>query len=230
MRVKMLLVAALSVLAVGPRSTHALGDPGAAFREAFAAGVAPGERDYVLERIVKEAPGSEWADDALWVLGEQARRQGNARRVVYCWQYLMAVQPDPRLEEFTRSLELYRTSMIPEAARYVRMAGMGYERSKGVAWQDGRRFVGAKPFNPVPMLVWDGIARSYERLGKPALALRSCRSALNRAPDRGQWRKAYEADVARLEGLVAEQGRGAPRRSAPASGVPNDATDPSTLK
>jgi len=173
-------------------------DPGAEFRAAFAEGLGPGQSARMLVRLVKEHPQSEWADDALWVLGETARRQRQPGRVVYFWQYLMAKEPGAELEEFTRSLELYRRSPLRSIMVLMEAEGTAYVPD-GRGIPDARSFFIAKPFNAVPMSVWEELGRSYLTLGKPALALKAYRRALACAPEQGRWKDTYRARMQKLQ-------------------------------
>ncbi|MHC4592359.1 MAG: tetratricopeptide repeat protein, partial [Planctomycetota bacterium] len=171
--------------------------PEATFRWAFTDAISPEVRVRTLERVVIEHPDSPWADDALWVLGEAARRQGLHQRVVYYWQYLMGVRPDVALEEFTCSLGIHRTSQLAQV--YVEGTGLSYRRQGGVTSQGGKVFVNVQPYSPAPMLVWEGLADCYEQLGKPELALKAYRAALESAPGGGQWAPLYRKGIERLE-------------------------------
>ncbi len=173
-------------------------EPGAEFRAAFADGVEPVQSARMLVRLVKEHPQSEWADDALWVLGETARRQRRPDRVIYFWQYLMARRPGAELEEFTRSLGLYRRSPLGNIMVLMEAEGTAYvPDGKGIP--EGRSFFVAKPFNAVPMSVWDELGRSYLTLGKPAVALKAYQRALACAPERGRWKDTYRVRIQKLE-------------------------------
>ncbi len=197
-------------------------DPGAEYRRIFSEEMDPTERTRALERLVKEHSDSPWADDALWVLGEAARQQGSTRRTVYFWHYLMARRPDVRLEEFTRGLEVYRKAPIPRVMLLMEVSGVAYA-ADGSEFKDGDSFFyNAKPFNAVPMLVWEELGRSYKRLQKPALAVKAYRKALESAPPQGRWADIYGRRVERLEKIVAlgrpENPGGKASESAAASG------------
>lgn len=197
----LILAAHLALAPSGPAA--AAEEPGAGseavFRGAFSEAVSPEVRVRTLERVVIEYPDSPWADDALWVLGEAARRQGLHQRVVYYWQYLMGVRPDVALEDYTRSLEIHRTSELAQALLYVEGTGLSYRRQGGVTSRGGKVFVNVEPYSPAPMLVWEGLADCYEQLGKPELALKAYRAALESAPDGGQWAPLYRRQIQRLE-------------------------------
>lgn len=182
------------VMAAEPTASD---DPGAEFRAAFEEGVPPVRSARILVRLVKEHPRSEWADDALWVLGEAARRQKRPDRVVYFWQYLMASKPDAELEEFTRSLELYRRSPLGSIMVVLEAEGTAYVPDAEAKAQ-GRAFFVAKPFNAVPMSVWEELGRSYLRLGKPSLALKAYQRALACAPEHGRWKGRYRTRIRTL--------------------------------
>lgn len=170
-----------------------------AFRVAFGPEVSPTQCTALLEQLAKEHADSKWADDALWVLGEAARQQGLPQRVIYYWQFLMARRPDVDLEEFTRGLDIYRASGLPQVEQYLQATGLGYVIEEGTAKREGVVFINARRFNAVPMTVWEGLARSYEAFGKPALALKAYRRALSLAPAAGPWGKTYQERANRLE-------------------------------
>jgi hypothetical protein len=159
----------------------------------------PEERVEALERFAIEHPKSAWCDDAIWMLGEAARQQGRACRVVYYWQYLMGAHPDVRLEEFTRSLAIYRASGLPQVTLYLELTGKQYVRAEGTVEQGGRRLVDVRPLNPVPAFVWAGLASSYEAMGRRPLAARAWAQARDAMPAGSPWRKDYEARLARLQ-------------------------------
>ena len=177
----------------------ATADVQTAFTQAFAPEVEPQAARLALERIVKESPDSEWADDALWVLGEHARQGGQPLRVAYYWQYLMAVRPEPHLEEFTRSLPLYRWSGLVQVEIYVRKTGQSYALNEGRIREGNREFLNVKAFNPVPMLVWAGLGSSYEQMDRLALSLKAFQQAQASAPTGGPWRASYEASARRVQ-------------------------------
>ena len=195
-------------------------DVGKMFRRVFTETMKPVERVQALERIVKEHPDSEWADDALWVLGEAARRQQLAYRVVYYWQYMMARPAQPRLEAFTRTLPLYRKSSLSRVVFLLEAEGVsllptpaappprkstdeGASAPQQVTRTRERLFLGCRPFNAVPMVVWAELGACYEQVKKPRLALRAYRKALKAAPGTGRWPENYRACVERLEKRVA---------------------------
>jgi len=172
------------------------------FRGAFTDEMAPVERVRVLERLAKEHPDSKWAADALWVLGEAAREQGLPERVVYYWQYLMGSDPEVELQPFTRSQPIYLNSGLPPVSYYLSATGLGYAPHEGLAAKDGTYFYNAKPFNPAPMLVWDGLGHAYEDLGRTELALKAYKKALECAPTGGPWVSIYQGNVDRLKNTL----------------------------
>jgi hypothetical protein len=181
--------------------------PESLFAEAFAPDVGPDDSRMCLERIVKESPDSEWADDALWVLGEAARQQGQPRRVAYYWQYLMAVHPEPHLEELTRSLPLYQRSGLPQVELYMRRTGQSYVRSEGRLREGNRELLNVKPFSPLPMLVWAELGKTYEHMGRLTLSRKAFARAQTSAPTGGQWRQNYAASARRIDAKLAALGK-----------------------
>jgi hypothetical protein len=176
------------------------------FARAFDPALDEAARRVALERIVKESPDSEWADDALWALGEAAREKGQSRQVAYYWQYLMAVHPEPRLEEFTQSLPLYQRSGLPQVEMFVRGTGQSYVHCDGRSFEGEKMFVDAKPFSAVPMLVWAGLGQSYEQMGKLRLSQKAFEQAGACAPSGGQWRANYTASAERVGAKLAQLG------------------------
>lgn len=175
-------------------------DPGAEFRRAFTEEMNPAERTHALERVAKEHPGSRWADDALWVLGEVARQQGMTRRTMYFWHYLMARRADVELEEFTRTQEVYRSSRLAQVRVLLESDGIAYVADGSrIRKEPTAFFVNARPVNPVPMVVWEELARSYQGLKKPELALKAYGKALESAPERGRWARIYRQRIESLE-------------------------------
>jgi tetratricopeptide (TPR) repeat protein len=197
-------------------------EPEAVFRRVFAEEMEPTERVSELERLVKEHRQSRWADDALWVLGEAARQQKCTERAVYYWQFLMAFRPDVELEEFTRSLPLYGASRLPQVYLHLEAAGLTYVRREGVAAEPNGLFVNARPFNPVPMVVWQELGRALAQLGKLELAVKAYGRALAAAPEGSHWVGTYQAATERLERKLAA----APDGEAPESGPPTEAPCP----
>jgi hypothetical protein len=164
------------------------------------------ERVRLLERIAKEHPDSEWADDAVWVLGEAARREERLGRVLYYWQFLLGRWPGARLEDYTRSLQVYRDSPMPAIESMLRAQGQGYVRRQEPVIEGSRGSMhllrNAQRFNALPMTVWTELAECYRRLDKPRLALRCYRKALQAAPPGGSLRRRCQRNVERLEGYV----------------------------
>jgi len=219
---RFLFLAAFAVVAVAadgpsrasssPQDAVALED---AYRQAFEDDLTPTDRVAALERIVKEHPESRWADDALWALGEAARQQQLSRRVIYYWQYMMGRVMQPRLEPYTRTLPLYRTSSLRRAEYLLEVEGAAFQQPKprddgkeqdgrelrqapSVVKAGGRVFLDCRPFNPVPMVVWGELGARYERLGRLRLALSSYQRAAARAPETGRWAADFRV---RVEGL-----------------------------
>lgn len=178
-------------------------DPAEAFRQAFAGEMKREDAVTLLQRIAKECPDSVWADDALWALGQDARNRKDHRRVIYYWQFLMAARPDVQLEDFSREQELYRRSGLPEARYYLEATGQTYRRGDGRQARGRTLFVDAKPVNPVPVRVLEGLGEAYERLGQYELALRAYRKGVEHAPTRKRLIEGCRDSVARVEKKIA---------------------------
>ncbi len=220
---------------VSPQA-QAPSDPAGAFRQALLGALTPDERVAALEQIVKDHPKSPWADDALWVLGETARKLKPERhdKVIYYWQFLMAQHPHVELEGFTRTLGVYKTSGLPQAQFYLTRTGRSYVLQAGVTSRlrgTRRVLINARAFNTVPMSVWAGLGHAYRALGKHKPALAAYRNAQRAAPIGGLWRKQYDARIRALERLVPVEepeaaepaggdGKGEPVEAAPASDDP----------
>ncbi len=166
-------------------------EPGEAlFRSAFEQQLEPDRRVHVLERVVKEHPKSPFADDALWVLGEAARRQGRTMRVLYYWQFLVARWPAIHLEDYTRSLDFYRTSPVGGIAHLLELEGTLFTPQRGHivtgTGVESFAYSNAVAFNPAPMLVWEELGDCYARLGKSDLAATAYSRSMAVAPVGGK--------------------------------------------
>ncbi len=179
----------------------------ALFRRALAReGLEARERVRLLEKVAKEHPGSKWADDAVWVLGEAARQQNRIGCVLRYWQYLMGRWPEARLEEYTRSHRIFRDSEMPVIEAILRVQGVGYLRREEARVDNTRGslhlFRNADRFNCLPMTVWTELGKCYEQLERPRLALLCYRRGLDASAAAGSLRKRCERDVERLEKYV----------------------------
>jgi len=206
-------VSAAQVPAQKPKASPA--EAGKAFRAVFQGEMETAEQVKELERIVKEYPETGWDDDALWVLGEVARQDGRVDRVLYYWQYLMTRPVEPKLEEYTRTLVLYRKSSLYRVQFLLEAEGNAYVRpapgepttrqafslvATGPSHRGGERIMlGCRRFNAVPMVVWAELGDCYERMGLLAAALRAHRKSVELSPEKGRWHKNYSERVARLE-------------------------------
>jgi tetratricopeptide (TPR) repeat protein len=94
---------------------------------------------------------------------------------------------------------------LPEVTYYLAATGLGYVPQEGLAAKDGTYFFNAKPFNAVPMLVWDGLGHAYEDLGKSELALKAYKKALACAPSGGPWARKYQDSARRIEKAIGSQ-------------------------
>lgn len=237
-------LAVLAASAAAPTLTDqpAADDAEPIFRRALTEPMEPRQRVRDMERIVKEFSDSRWADDALWVLGETARQQGLTGRVLYYWQCLVTRKSPLKLEEFTTTSGVYRTSSLravqllleTEGTAFVprveQPAEQGEEADAGGGPEDvsqtGRLWLWCKPFNAAPMVVWAELGDSYERLRKHELALGAYRKALELAPETGRWPVTYRERIRRLEEVVklrAESGAGAAPQPASAPSEPQQA-------
>jgi tetratricopeptide (TPR) repeat protein len=196
-----------------------------AFHAALEAPLRSAGQVRLLERVAKEGPNTQWADDALWLLGEMARQAGDDARAVYYWQYLIALQPDVILEDETKMLPIYGTSGIPQVELYLRLTARQYVRAPAAGMRDGRHYVGVRPINATAMIVCEGLGRAYEALGKPSLALRAYRRALAQCPEEGSWRARFEGAVERL----ADGDRGTQDEEAPAAKADSGDAPPRTV-
>ena len=194
--------------------------PAERFRRAISDQLAFAERVALLESISKEHPECEWADDALWVLGEWARRQRAPAKMLYYWQYLMSAHPGVALEPYTRSLAVYERSLLPQVRRMLIAEGVAYsaEQPRLLEGKSGgfHVFENASRFNATPMVVWGEIAATYEMAGKPRLSLKAYRKALDRAPATGYWREIYTKRLEALQSKLAATGVGEPGVETPA--------------
>ena len=213
----LLLAGVVATCCLGQEEPAEQDAPEALFRRAFAEKCRPTDRIRLLERIAREHSDSKWADDALWALGEIARQHRLVRRVFYYWQFMMTRDETPELEEFTRTLALYRRSSLFRARYLLDAEGNSYIMipQRSAKSQDGDSALRAdgagpqpvryvcRPFNAVPMVVWAELGACYEQLSRPRLALDAYRKALDCAPRSGRWPAVYRKRVERLEELVA---------------------------
>ena len=206
MRLVVILLAMTALTAAQPPAAAPPQDgpdePEATFRRAVLEEPEAKERVAALKQIVKEHPDSAWADDALWLLGEAARKEERWDGVVRYWHVLMAGKRKAELEDLTKSLPVYKASGLPQVSFYVARMGLKYVYKGGVrvkSRQGGRLFYDVEPFNPLPMAVWAGLGRAYDALEKPSLSLKSYRKAAKSAPSAGPWRRRYEERVRDLE-------------------------------
>jgi hypothetical protein len=169
------------------------------FREAFANQTTPPQRVRLLERVVKEHPDTDWADDALWTLGEAARRQHLHRAVVYYWQYLMGRYPEAELEPFTCRQTVYKESRVAAINDLLLREGSRYKRTglKVQPGQERKSFVygNVDVIDPLPMLVWEGLGDAYRRLEMEELAHKAYLKSAEAAPTEGRWATAYSKRI-----------------------------------
>jgi hypothetical protein len=199
----------------------------ALFHSAFEQDLAPADRVKVLERIVKEHAESPWADDALWVLGEAARRQRLCLRVVYYWQFLVSRWPAAHLEDYTRSLDFYRLSPVDALQRLLEAEGTLYTPQPGriIPGKEAQAFVykNAAAFNCVPMLVWEELGDCYSQLDKPDLSAAAYARALAASPVGGQLSQRFRDRITRKQELEHARAAGGPAAPAEAAQAPDDA-------
>jgi hypothetical protein len=171
----------------------------ALFRSAFEDHLAPAERVEVLERVAKEHSDSPWADDALWVLGEAARRQHLTMRVLYYWQFLVTRWPAVHLEDYTRSLEFYHISPVGCVEHLLEMQGDLFLPQRGhvIPGKEAQAFAykNAVAFNPAPMLVWEELGDCYALLDKQDLAAEAYARSLAAAPPAGDFARSFRVRV-----------------------------------
>ncbi|MFW6118955.1 MAG: tetratricopeptide repeat protein [Planctomycetota bacterium] len=179
---------------------------GRVFRRVWTEEMPPAEKVRLLESIVKDHPRSDWADDALWALGEAARQEGLPERMMQYWHYLLSARPDVRLEDYTCSLPLYRRSGLPQVEMLLLAEGQSFvPRRRDVLSSDGAEMFmmrNARRFNPVPMTVWGELAECYRRGGRLSLALKAYRKALEAAPESGRLRERYSERMHEMEAQV----------------------------
>ena len=159
------------------------------YKSAFQEGLDNKKRIETLESVVKEHPDSQWADDALWVLGEVAARGGRRDLAVQFRRKLTERPAPPNLEAFTCALPVYETSRVPRALYLLNLTGNRYKR-------DG---IKAVPFNPIPMLVHEDLALDYQLMGLAKLALHEYELAAAAAPPDGLFQRTYKRRAERLK-------------------------------
>jgi tetratricopeptide (TPR) repeat protein len=209
----LLLVVFLASAGAAPEDLAASAAVEGAFRAALDAAPWSPEQVRLLEQVAKEGPETQWADDALWVLGEMARQAGDQKRAIYYWQYLTALRPNVVLEEDTKSLDVYARSGIPQVELYLQLTARRYVRVEATGTEDGQRYMEVRPVSATAMLICQGLGEAYEALGKRGLALRAYRHALANCPEAGSWRERFQEAVRRL--ADAEPPAAAPADAAP---------------
>ncbi|MFO7955788.1 MAG: tetratricopeptide repeat protein [Candidatus Brocadiia bacterium] len=199
---------------------------GRVFRRVWTEEMPPDEKVRLLESIVKDHPRSEWADDALWALGEAARQEGLPARMMHYWHYLLSARPDVRLEDYTRSLPIYLRSGLPQVEMLLLAEGQSMvpRRRDVVNTEEANLFLmrNARRFNPVPMTVWGELAECYRKRGRLSLALKAYRKALEAAPESGRLRERCRQKMRETEAQVNAARSSEPRPSVAAgrSGIP----------
>ncbi len=152
-------------------------DPRTAFLTVCFSGCPPAERVAVMERIVKESPESEWADDALWALGEECRQRGNLTGALRYWQFLLSRWPAVELERETRALDVFQGTSAAWAEFLLTMDGLSFTPDTPRARTDPATgsFTAhsARRLNTVPMAVWFDLGQVYEGLGCHEVAFRA---------------------------------------------------------
>jgi tetratricopeptide (TPR) repeat protein len=181
------------------------------FRRAFEPGVAAEDRVTLLTRVVKDHTDSEWADDALWILGETARREGDAQRLVCCWHLLLGRWPRVLLQDYTQTLEVYRHSRARNIRVLLEAEGSAYSSTAMVVGANERRtsfvYSNAAAFDPIPMLVWEDLAECYAELGRTEMALKAYDMALEKAPAEGRWGSRHREQIVSRREKLARQPR-----------------------
>ncbi|MGD2176129.1 MAG: hypothetical protein PVJ27_12050 [Candidatus Brocadiaceae bacterium] len=198
-----LVTACAALTPLSAAEDDARDEPETIFQRAFTQAMEPTERVRALESLAKEHPDSRWSDDALWVLGEAARRQQDGPRVLCYWQYLMTKRPDAVLEDYTRTLPIYRNSALPQVELLLVSEGNAFRSTDNrvLTGETGRVYLmnNAERFNPLPMVVWAELAGHYKRAGRGRLGLRAYRKALEAAPSQGRWAESCRARIRALE-------------------------------
>ncbi len=213
----LLAVAAVVTMGTAAAQTDAE-PPKAVFERAFARETGPVERVRLLECLAKEHPACSWSDDALWILGEAARQQGNTALMARYWQYLVTSRPDVKLEEATCELAVYRASAVPQVRHLLVAEGKAYVRQHPRVIDGGDWHVvqNARRLNVVPMVVWGDLAAFYEKMGRPRLALKAYRRAMQSAPAECMWLEAYRSRSRQIDQALAEPPRAAEEDGTPA--------------
>jgi tetratricopeptide (TPR) repeat protein len=205
-------------------------DPRTAFLTGLAPGCPPGERVSVMERIVKEFPDSDWADDALWVLGEACRQQRNLTGALRYWQYLVSRWPEVELEGETRVLDLFQASSAAWSEFLLTVEGLSFRPDTPRANVDPASGTylthSAAKVNTVPMAVWYDLGQVYEGLGCHEVASRAYRRARALVPAGCRLAEMYQTR-ADLAAAAAARGAHPPLRAhAPLAGQDREAGPP----
>ena len=164
------------------------------YEGAFSEGLKVAERLEALEQVAKDYADTAWADDALWVLGEVARKRRDSRRAVLFGRQLLEREVPPSLEPFTEQQAIYARSRLPRVLFLLGRTGHLYRH-------EGAKAI-AIPFDPLQMVVSEGLALQYEKLGLHELALKEYRRAIAAAPPGGMFARIYVRRADRLEKKV----------------------------
>lgn len=144
------------------------------FRRAFTGDIDGYEQLGLLRDVVCRYSDTVWGDDALWVLACMADKRGDEKRSVLMLRKLVQRGQSPKLEAFTKTLPVYRSSYVAEVLLVVDRMGYRYRAS----WR-----VPPPEFNPLPMAVHQQLARAYHKRGLLEHAAEQYRLALKAAPD-----------------------------------------------
>lgn len=145
------------------------------FRTAFEPGVPAQERVDVLKQVMGEFVETVWSDDALWALSEIAEQARKPRTALKYRLKLMEKYPKASLEPYTRHLELYEKSRIPQVLRVIELQGRHI-----IHFQ--KRLI---RYNPLPMIMHEDIAITFVQWKQTAAAKKHIEEALKVSPGDG---------------------------------------------
>ena len=163
------------------------------YRGVFEEGLEPAERIETLERVATDYPDTAWADDALWVLSEVARKRGDARRAILFERQLLERDAAPSLETFTLRQNIYARSRLPHVLFVLDRTGTLYrhEEEKVIV------------FDPLLMVIREDLASQYEKQDIEELAVGEYRRAIAAAPPDCVFRAIYKRRADRIEKRIA---------------------------
>lgn len=173
------------------------------YQGVFEEGLNAKERIETLGRVATDYSDTVWADDALWVLCEAARKRRDSHGAILFGRQLLARDVAPSLEPFTRGQRIYARSRLPHVLFVLDRTGAlyGHQEEKVIV------------FDPLVMIIREDLAAQYEKQKLHKLAVKEYRLAIAAAPPDCVFRAIYTRRADRIEKKIAwlERVRGEPQ-------------------